>query len=332
MECYAIPDRCSNTIADKIVFEFLSRHGCCLDIHSDRGSNYQSELFREVCRLLEIKQTRTSGFRPMANGMIEKFNSSLLNMISAYVDQNQRNWDRYLPLLTMAYRATVHSLTGFTPNKLMFGCECILPVQLQVGCIPPSSTCETYNEYVNDLQIKQEQIFQLVRENLKKSVSRMKRDYDTRISQNNYNVGDLVYCLDQTKIKGRCKKIEPQLWRGPCIITKKLSDLLFEIQGKPGTRSKIVHRIKKFYSKSLPEWIISKSGPFPQASEPRGKDRKSFVSSQGQTPAQGSLKTSKKEGKIDSVPQGKLMTEHSKTPFPLRRGLRRRKQTEFFRN
>ena len=339
VECYAIPDQCSNTIADKIVFEFLSRYGCCLDIHSDRGSNYQSELFREVCRLLEIKQTRTSGFRPMANGMIEKFNSSLLNMISAYVDQNQRNWDRYLPLLTMAYRATVHSSTGFTPNKLMFGRECILPVQLQVGCIPPSSTCETYNEYVNDLQIKQEQIFQLVRENLKKSVSRMKRDYDTRISQNNYNVGDLVYCLDQTKIKGRCKKIEPQLWRGPFIITKKLSDLLFEIQGKPGTRSKIVHhdRIKKFYSKLLPEWIISKSGPFPQASVPRGKDRKSFVSSQGQTPAQGSLKTSKKEGKIDSVPQrspqkGKLMTEHRKNPFPLRRGLRQRKQTEFFRN
>ena len=203
-----------------------------------------SELLREVCRLLEIKQTRTSGFRPMANGMIEKFNSSLLNMISAYVDQNQRNWDRYLPLLTMAYRATVHSLTGFTPNKLMFGRECILPVQLQVGCFPPNSTCETYNEYVNDLQIKQEQIFQLVRENLKKSVSRMKRDYDTRISQNNHNVGDLVGCLDQTKIKGRCKKIEPQLWRGPFIITKKLSDLLFEIQGKPETRSKIVHHIE----------------------------------------------------------------------------------------
>lgn len=339
VECYAIPDQRSNTIADKIVFEFLSRYGCCLDIHSDRGSNYQSELFREVCRLLEIKQTRTSGFRPMANGMIEKFNSSLLNMISAYVDQNQKNWDRYLPLLTMAYRATVHSSTGFTPNKLMFGRECILPVQLQIGCLPPSSTCETYNEYVHDLQLKQEQIFQLVRENLKKSVSRMKRDYDTRISQNNFEVGDLVYCLDQTKIKGRCKKIDPQLWQGPFIIVKKLSDLLFEIQGKPGTKSKIVHhdRIKKFYSKSLPEWITSKTSLNPPAPELRRKDRKLVVSPRGLAPAQGSLKPPKKKQRIDSVPKrspqrGKLMVEQDKGSFPLRRGLRHRKQTEFFRN
>ena len=95
---------------------------------------------------------------------------------------------------------------------------------------------------------------------------------------------------------GRCKKIKKQLWQGRFITTKKLNDLFFEI----GTRSKIVHhdRIKKFHPKSLPEWIISKSGPFPKASEPRGKDRNSIVSSPGQAPAQESLKTSKKEGTL----------------------------------
>ena len=53
VECYAFPDQRSSTIADKLVFDLLSRYGCCLELHSDKGSNYQSELFREVCRLLE---------------------------------------------------------------------------------------------------------------------------------------------------------------------------------------------------------------------------------------------------------------------------------------
>ena len=46
VECYALSDQRSSTIADKIVFEFLSHYGCCLELHSDKGSNYQSELFR----------------------------------------------------------------------------------------------------------------------------------------------------------------------------------------------------------------------------------------------------------------------------------------------
>ena len=69
--------------------------------------------------------------------------------------------------------------------------------------------------------------------------TRLKRDYDTRISQHNYEVGDLVYCVDLTKSVGHCKKIDPNIWRGPFVIVRKFSDLLFEIQGKPGTRSKL---------------------------------------------------------------------------------------------
>ena len=143
VECYAIPDQPSSTVADKLVFEFYSRYGCSLDLHSDRAANYQSELLREVCRLLEIKQTKTPGFRAMANGMIERFNSTLLNMISAYVDENQKDWDRYLPLLTLAFNSTVHASTGFTPYKLMFSRDCILPIQLQIGCLPSDLSCKT---------------------------------------------------------------------------------------------------------------------------------------------------------------------------------------------
>ena len=64
-----------------------------------------------------------------------------------------------------------------------------------------------------------------MRKQLRKNVSRMKRNSDTRISQHNNEVGDLVYCMDLTKTVGHCKKIDPGICQGPFDIVRKFSDL-----------------------------------------------------------------------------------------------------------
>ena len=60
VEAYAIPDFTTRTVAEKIVLEFVSRLGTPLELHSDQGRNYESELFKEVCRLLDIHTTTRS--------------------------------------------------------------------------------------------------------------------------------------------------------------------------------------------------------------------------------------------------------------------------------
>ena len=92
VEIFPLPNQKSSTVAQKLVLEFYLRCGCSLDINSGKGSTYicTSELFTEVCRLLEIKKTSNSGFRPHANRQIEKFNSVLLNMISTYIIRLRR--------------------------------------------------------------------------------------------------------------------------------------------------------------------------------------------------------------------------------------------------
>lgn len=118
---YTVSFHLISAVARKQIKLYLSFClGCCLDLHSDRATIYQSELFREVCRLLENKHIRASGFRQVGNGMLERFNSTLLNKILAYADENQRNWDRYFPLLTLVFNSTVNSSSGYTPYKLMF--------------------------------------------------------------------------------------------------------------------------------------------------------------------------------------------------------------------
>ena len=76
VEAYAIPDLTAETVARKIVNEFISRFGNPLEFHTDQGRNYESNLFQEMCRLLEIHKTWTTPYHPSSNGSVERFNIS----------------------------------------------------------------------------------------------------------------------------------------------------------------------------------------------------------------------------------------------------------------
>ena len=84
VEAYAVPDQTSETTTVKLVEEFVARFGALLEIHTDQGRNFQSDMFRAVCKLLGVTQTRTTPYHPVSNGQVERFNRSLLQMIRCY--------------------------------------------------------------------------------------------------------------------------------------------------------------------------------------------------------------------------------------------------------
>ena len=90
-EAYAIPDQTAETVANKIVTEFICRFGVCLDLHSDQGRNFESTLVSQVCELLEINKTRTAPFRPCSDGLVERFNRTLQAILSTVVSENHKD-------------------------------------------------------------------------------------------------------------------------------------------------------------------------------------------------------------------------------------------------
>ena len=92
--------------ASRIVNEFIARWGCPLAIHSDQGRTYKSNVFKEMCRMLEIRKSRTSARNPQGSGQSERFNWTLLRMIKAYLCGEQQDWDLHLGCLAGPYRAT----------------------------------------------------------------------------------------------------------------------------------------------------------------------------------------------------------------------------------
>ena len=51
-----VPDITAEICASKILNEFISRWGCPLSLHSDQGRTYESEVLRQLCRMLESRK------------------------------------------------------------------------------------------------------------------------------------------------------------------------------------------------------------------------------------------------------------------------------------
>ena len=60
MEAYPIPDQQAETVASKLVEEFVCRFGVPNELHSDQGRNFESAVFQEMCLILGIHKTRTT--------------------------------------------------------------------------------------------------------------------------------------------------------------------------------------------------------------------------------------------------------------------------------
>ena len=61
--------------------------------------------------------------RPQSDGMVKRANRSIQNMVASYISDSQDDWDEHVPLLTMAYRSSVHESTGISPAIMMIGKE-----------------------------------------------------------------------------------------------------------------------------------------------------------------------------------------------------------------
>ncbi|GBN68852.1 Retrovirus-related Pol polyprotein from transposon 412, partial [Araneus ventricosus] len=110
-EAIPIPDQEASTVAEELVRAWISRYGVPMILHSDQGTNFNSALFTELCKLLGILKTRKTALHPESDGMVERFNRTILNHLSLFVSNNQTDWDTHLPLFLLAYRSADHEVT-----------------------------------------------------------------------------------------------------------------------------------------------------------------------------------------------------------------------------
>ena len=93
MQAYPVPNIEAKTIAEKLVLEFISRFGVPLQIKSDLGKQFDCELFRAMCKLLDFDHKMSTPFNPQGNSRMERM---VGNLIATFC-QSYRECDKSLP-------------------------------------------------------------------------------------------------------------------------------------------------------------------------------------------------------------------------------------------
>ena len=179
-EACPLPDKTAHSVADAFFNQVVCRFGMPIVIDSDQGREFENKIMQELCILCGSHKTRTTPYHPESDGLVERFNRTLLMMLAMFAGKNREDWDDLLPAVMMVYRSSIHESTGFSPYRLMFGEECTLPMDIglpkQQSDLPDSIT-SPYAIWVRDaLEVAYDQ----VRQHSGQAVQRQKRLYDRR--------------------------------------------------------------------------------------------------------------------------------------------------------
>ena len=115
LEAFPMANQRAETIVEMLAMLAIHfcRFGIPQELHSDQGRNFESILVSSLCNAFAIKKTRTSAYHPQGDGLVERSNRILLDMLRSYVQRD--DWEKYLPFMLYAYNTSIHSSTKALP-------------------------------------------------------------------------------------------------------------------------------------------------------------------------------------------------------------------------
>ena len=108
-------------LAEVIIDVVVRHHGLPDSIVTDRGSLFTSKFWSSLCYFLGIKRRPSTAFHPQTDGQTERQNSTMEAYLRAFVNFEQNDWPRLLPMAEFAYNNAKNASTGFTPFELNCG-------------------------------------------------------------------------------------------------------------------------------------------------------------------------------------------------------------------
>lgn len=246
VEAIPLPDQKAETIAREFVTQILLRHGVPLKLLTDCGANFLSRLMKSIYEYFGIRKLSTTPYHPEGNGLVERFNRTLTEMISHYT-QDQRDWDEIVPYVIFAYRNAPQESTGESPFFLMYGRDATLPFDEILK--PQGIRYAIAENYKEEMAARLSKAFTQARENLQKAAENRKRYYDQKAKSSDIRVGDLVLIYFPQVKPSQVAKLARR-WTGPYRVLNQISPVNFEVSKVGSTKTEVVHvnRMKRFFT------------------------------------------------------------------------------------
>ena len=118
-EAFPMPDITAESVALTFVNGSVARFGVPETITTDRGRQFESQLWRLLTQLLGCKHLRTTAYHPIANGIIERFHRQLKSSLRMQNDAS--HWTETLPLALLSIRTSLKGDLQASVAELLYG-------------------------------------------------------------------------------------------------------------------------------------------------------------------------------------------------------------------
>lgn len=150
--------------AELLLAHVFRLHGVPKEIISDRGPQFISKMWKSFLDVLGVKVKLSTAFHPQTDGQSERVNQVLEQYLRCFLDYQQKDWVRLLPLAEFAYNNTTHASTQFSPFFANFGFHPRFDVTLDVAVSSPKG-----KQYIMDL----EDLHSVMKLHLKDAIEKM---------------------------------------------------------------------------------------------------------------------------------------------------------------
>lgn len=165
------------------------------EIQSDQGSNFTSNLHKEVLNLLNISHKVSTAYHPQSQGCLERFHQTFKSVLKKYCLETQTDWDDNIGWLLFAIRECPQESLGYSPFEVLYGRQIRGPLKvLKDKWLSVESSCpkQTVSQYVTNLKSTLLKVRKVAMENFVKSQKKMKSRYDVKAKIRLFNPGDKV--------------------------------------------------------------------------------------------------------------------------------------------
>lgn len=218
-------------LAEKFYDRIIPYFGMPENIVSDRGSVFTSEFWSRFCYLLGARRRLSTAFHPQTDGQTERQNQTLEYYLRSYVNWEQDDWARWLPLAQMVYNNSTHSAHATTPAYALMG---IRPdLRLSVQTQEQEQEAGDVATRVNEMVVMREQL----RTRLQRAKEIMKRNADKKRMDKNFRVSDWVLLRNKNIAQKRPARKIDYRYVGPFQIAEKVGQQAYRLILTPQYRT-----------------------------------------------------------------------------------------------
>ena len=84
-EAIPLRNHTAPVVAQALLVHVFSRLGFPLQLLTDRGPQFEGQLFEELCRCSEVDKLRATAYRAATNGMVERYHRTLNSILGKIV-------------------------------------------------------------------------------------------------------------------------------------------------------------------------------------------------------------------------------------------------------